>query len=392
MKNPVLHMKVARGSSHPWIFTKMVSHPAARPRPGAVVDVVSKEGDFLGRVFYHPSQTIAVRVLTTDPAEAIDRAFFERKLSAAADLRLRTLRLGESTDSWRLAHAEADGLSGIVVDRFADLFVVEPFCAGGATAGRDIAAALSSLFPGCSVAFRVSPRTADREGADFSGLLSEFRPPKSVDVNEHGIRMRVDFSSVHKTGYFLDQRENRVEAGRMAAGRNVFDLFCYTGGFSMHAAAAGAASVTAVDLDEKAIAMARVNAKLNGLSGNISFVHQDAFDFLRARVSAGEKADMVVVDPAKLAAVKDEIPRALKTYGDVNRLAMQAVKPGGVLLTCSCSGLVSEEKFRSVVSRSAEEAGVELQIFRVTGASPDHPVSSVFPEGRYLKAIWARVV
>ncbi len=211
-----------------------------------------------------------------------------------------------------------------------------------------------------------------------------------MDIRENGLVMRVDLAVGHKTGYFLDQRDNRLLAAGLSAGRDVWDLFCYTGGFGISAAKAGAKSVVSVDLDEKALAVAEGNAKRNEVS--VTYAHRNCFDFLRERTAAGETADVIIVDPAKLAAVRDEIPRALKTYNDINRLAMSAVRPGGVLVSCSCSGLVSEQQFVSVLSNAAREAGRELQIFRITGAAPDHPFRTDFPEGRYLKAVFARCI
>ena len=176
----------------------------------------------------------------------------------------------------------------------------------------------------------------------------------------------------------------------LAAGKGLLDLCCYTGGFSISAMKAGAASCTAVDLDEKALATARANATLNQVT--VDFRQVNAFDFLRSAVADGRQADLAVVDPAKLAAVKDEVPRAMRTYGDLNTLAMQVVRPGGVLVTCSCSGLIPPETFLSILRNSARDAGVSLQVFREAGAAPDHPVRSEFPEGRYLKVVYARVL
>ena len=359
------------------------------------MEVRTREGEFVGRGFYHPRQTIAIRLLTEDPAEEIDEAFFRRSLARAKTLRENVLKRPERTDAYRLAHAEADGLSGIVIDKFADVLVVEAFTAGALAAGEWIASALRDLYPQARIAFRASEKTQEREGVSFEALTRKYPAPTGVEIRENGLRLRVDFASIHKTGYFLDQRENRLAVGELAAGREVFDLFSYTGGFALNALRGGAKKVVAVELDELAIELARENARLNGLPGEeqaLEFRHADVFDFLRECVAQGQRADLAIADPAKLAGAKEELPRALRTYGDLNRLAVQAVKPGGILVTCSCSGLVSEETFRSVVSRSAALAGSELQVFRVTGAGPDHPVSSVFPEGRYLKVIFARVL
>jgi 23S rRNA (cytosine1962-C5)-methyltransferase len=281
-------------------------------------------------------------------------------------------------------------MTGLVIDKFGDVFIAEPFSAGWLRLGPFVAEALQKLYPHCRAAFRPDEKTEKTEGVSFGPLASRFPPPPYADIRENGLSLRVDFRRGHKTGYFLDQRENRAAAAALSAGKKVWDLFCYTGGFGLQAAKAGAAEVTSVDLDEKALETAEDNAKRNGLA--IRYVHRNCFDFLRERAAAGEQADLVIVDPAKLAAVKEEIPRALKTYNDINRLAIEALRPGGVLVSCSCSGLVGEAQFLSVLGGAAKEAKRELQIFRVAGASPDHPWSTDFPEGRYLKAVFARVI
>jgi len=395
MALPIVQLRIVRNSRHPWIYAKMVRHPRPRPPPGALVEVVDRDGTFAGRGFYHPGQSVAVRILTEDPGEAIDAPFFRRRFVLARALREEVLRLPEVTDAYRLVHGEADGLSGMVVDKYGDVLVVEPLSAGIRAAGEWIVAALKDVFPGARAVFRIGGRTEEREGVDFSPLRKAHPPPSRVVISEHGLKMEVDLAAGHKTGYFLDQRDNRRDLAALAPGKAVLDLFCYTGGFGLSTLRAGAREVTSVDLDEKALATAGRNARLNGLPGGGQTwtpVHRDVFDFLRDAAAKNLQADVVVVDPAKLAGVKAEVPRGLKTYSDLNRLAVQAVRPGGVLLTCSCSGLVRQDVFRSVVSRAAEEAGRELQFFRETGAAPDHPVSSVFPEGRYLKALWARVL
>jgi 23S rRNA (cytosine1962-C5)-methyltransferase len=384
-----ISLKGSYAIRYPWIFSKMVMHPRRRPEPGTLVEVWAK-GTFVGRGIYHPDRTLAVRLLTRRPEERLDEDFIFRRLEAAKALREDLLRIPETSDSYRLVHAEADGLSGLVIDKFADLFIIEPFSAGWLTLGPLLAQALQELYPGCRIAFRPDEKTEKAEGVSFGSLSSRYPPPCFTDIREGGLTLRVDFGRGHKTGYFLDQRENRAFAASFAAGKTVWDLFCYTGGFGLAAARAGAAQVVSVDLDEKALQTAEGNARRNGLV--VKYIHRNCFDFLREKTTAGERADLIIVDPAKLAAVKEEIPRALKTYNDINRLAIEALRPGGILLSCSCSGLVGEAQFLSVLGTAAKEAGRELQIFRVTGADGGHPWSTDFPEGRYLKAVFARAV
>ena len=224
---------------------------------------------------------------------------------------------------------------------------------------------------------------------DFSKVAKDYPCPDSVEIRENLLRMKVNLKTGHKTGFFLDQRENRLTLSQYCHGKEVLDCFCYTGGFAISAMLAGAKSATGIDLDEKALETAQENAQLNSVK--VAFQHANVFDYLRMMNGKGMHADVVILDPAKLAGCTEEINRAHRTYGDINRLGMQAVRPGGILLTCSCSGLVSERDFLSILTRSAAEAGVVLQIFKITGASSDRPFSTIFPEGRYLKAVFARV-
>ena len=385
-----MNLKTPRNSRHPWIFTKMVFHPRRRPEPGSIVEIYNRDGGFVGRGIYHPNRTIAVRLLTENRDEFLDEVFFRERLEQAKALRENVLHIPEQSDSYRLVHSEGDGLSGLIIDKYADVIVAEPYSAGYLTLWPMIADALKQLYPGHKVALRPDTRTEEGEGVSFAELARQYPCPKSVDITENKMRMRVDLDAGHKTGYFLDQRENRALIASMAQGKEVLDLFCYTGGFSIAATLKGAARATGVDLDEKALVTAETNAKLNSVE--VDYVHEDAFNYLRRMISEKRKADIVVVDPAKLAGVKAEIPRALKTYNDINALAMQAVKPGGILLSCSCSGLISEQQFLSVLVNAAGEARMELQTFRVNGASPDHPVRTDFPEGRYLVTVYSRVL
>ena len=369
----------------------MIHRPRRELRTGQFIRVVDRRGEFVAWGIFSPNGSLAVRVLSECESDRPGPEFFYNRLKSAMDFRETILSPQIQSDAYRVVHGEADGLSGLIVDKYADVIVIEPYSAGYIRSADWIISALTELYPGCRVAFRPDATTVEREGvaAESAELVRKHGPPASVTIRERSIKMNVDFRSGHKTGYFLDQRNNRAAISGMSAGKNILDLFCYTGGFSISAAAAGAATVTAVDLDENALRTAKSNAHLNGVRPE--FIHADVFDFLRERVKTGRTADIVILDPAKLAGVRDEIPRAKRTYDDLNRLAMKTVAPGGVLLTCSCSGFISEPEFLSILSYAAMEAGVVLQIFRIAGASPDHPVSSAFPEGRYLKAVFARV-
>ncbi|OOP56732.1 MAG: hypothetical protein AYP45_07450 [Candidatus Brocadia carolinensis] len=389
MELPVISLKAKRNSLHPWIFSRMIRHPQQRLQPGSLVEVISKEGSFIGRGIYNYKSNIGIRLLTENASEMLDQGFFFKKIEQAKIFREDILQIQRTANCYRLFHGEADGLSGLIIDKFAEVFVVEPYSAGYIGIMEWIVASLQALYPGSRIVVRPDERIAAKEGVSFSKIARNYSCPDFVEINEYNLRMMVNLKTGHKTGFFLDQRENRFTLSQYCRDREVLDCFCYTGGFAISAMLAGAKSATGIDLDEKALEIAQENAQLNAVK--VTFQHINVFDYLRTKISKGEQADIVILDPAKLAGCVDEIKRAHRTYGDINRFGMQVIKPGGILLTCSCSGLVSERDFLSILTRSAAEAGVVLQIFRITGASPDHPFSTIFPEGRYLKAVFARV-
>jgi 23S rRNA (cytosine1962-C5)-methyltransferase len=382
---PVVRLKIERRSSHPWIFQKMVERPATRLPPGSVVDILDRAGAWVGRGFYNGHSRIALRVLTTEPGESIDEAFFARKIGQAIALRREWLKLDAVADAYRLVHAEGDGLSGLVVDRFGGTVVLEFFAAGMHRFREAIQSALAEHFPGCRFYHFAEEHVGKQESFD---CRSPEPPPPEV-ITEHGIRFRVAPGGKHKTGFFLDQRDNRQFLSSFCAGRRVLDLCCNSGGFGVYAKVRGAEEVTGVDLDEQALALARQNAGLNSV--RIRFVQSDLFPWLRDMIAQGQRWDVVVLDPAKQTRDRDEVESALRRYTDMNRLAMQAVADGGLFLTCSCTGLVSEYDFLDSVRRSAWQAGREMQIIRVAGAGGDHPHLAHVQEGRYLKAVFGRV-
>ncbi|QDU19927.1 class I SAM-dependent rRNA methyltransferase [Urbifossiella limnaea] len=383
---PTVTLKIERRSQHPWVFQKMLERPAARIPPGSVVEVRDRAGQWVGRAFYNGHSRITLRMLTTDADEHVDAAFFAKKIAAAVAFRRDVLKLDADTDAYRLIHSEADGLSGLVVDRFADTIVVEFFSAGMFKQRDTIRAALAELFPGAKFYWFAEEHVGKQESFDCRPP----EPPPPGVITEHGLKFRVAPGSKHKTGFFVDQRDNRRTLASFCSGKRVLDLCCNTGGFSVYAKAlGGAADVTGVDLDETAIELAKQNAKLNGVQAR--FVQADLFSWIRDVLPNGEKFDVVVLDPAKLTRDRETVDLALKKYCDMNRLALHTVAPGGVFLTCSCTGLVSENDFLESVRRAAWQAGRQLQVFKVSGAGPDHPFLLSVPEGRYLKAVFARV-
>jgi 23S rRNA (cytosine1962-C5)-methyltransferase len=383
---PQVRLKIARRSSHPWIFQKMVEKPPTRLPGGSVVDVLDRDGQWVGRGFYNGHSRIALRVLTTDPAEMIDEAFFARRLDRAIALRRDWLKLDDVADAYRLVHSEGDGLSGLVVDRFGSTLVLEFFAAGMYRFRSAIETALATHFPDSRVYWFAEEHIQKQESFD---CRSPEPPPPGV-ITEHGLRFRVAPGSKHKTGFFLDQRDNRKLLAGFCPGRRVLDLCCNTGGFAVYAKGVGGADeVVGIDLDEEAIALAKQNANLN--QARVRFVQADLFPWLRETTAAGQRFDVVVLDPSKQTRDREAVDYALKRYLDMNRLALQAVAPGGIFLTCSCTGLVSEETFLDTVRRAAWQAGRTVQVLRLGGAAADHPFLVHVPEGRYLKAVFCRV-
>ncbi len=383
---PAVRLKIVRRSSHPWVFQKMVEKPAIRIPPGSVVDVIDRDGQWAGRGFYNAHSRITLRVLTTDPAEAIDEAFFARRIARAVALRRDWLGLDAVTNAYRLIHSEGDELSGLVVDRFGDVIVLELFAAGTYRFREAIQTALAAHYPGARFYWFADEHVQKQESFDCRPP----EPPASEVIAENGVRFRVAPGSKHKTGFFLDQRDNRLALSSFCTGRKVLDLCCNSGGFAVYAKARGGAEeVTGVDLDESALALARQNAGLNQV--RVRFVQADLFAWLRDVIATGQRFDVVVLDPAKQTRDREALDYALKRYGDMNRLALQAVAPGGLFLTCSCTGLVSEYDFLDSLRRAAWQAGKVVQILRVSGAGADHPFLGHVPEGRYLKAVFCRV-
>jgi 23S rRNA (cytosine1962-C5)-methyltransferase len=384
---PTVRLKIARRSSHPWIFQKMVEKPETRLAPGSVVDVVDRDGQWAGRGFYNGHSRIALRILTADRDEAIDAGFFARRLERAVSLRREQLALDAVTDAYRLVHSEGDGLSGLVVDRFGGTIVLEFFAAGMFRFRDTLMEALSGHFPESRFYWFAEEHVQKQES--FNCRAPE--PPSPGVIAEHGVRFRVSPGSKHKTGFFLDQRENRRYLASFCRGKRVLDLCCNTGGFAVYAKALGQAEeVVGLDLDEQAIELAKQNANLN--QARVRFIQSDLFPWLRDAIAGGQRFDVVVLDPSKQTREREAVDYALKRYLDMNRLALQAVSPGGIFLTCSCTGLVSEEAFLEMLRRAAWQAGRTLQVLKIAGAAADHPFLVHVPESRYLKAVFARVL
>ncbi|MHC5011518.1 MAG: class I SAM-dependent rRNA methyltransferase [Planctomycetota bacterium] len=380
---------VLRGGppAHPYVYSKRVMRVDRAARDGEVVRILTREGRPCGYGFFHGRSLITLRVLTYDPDVAPDEAWLRERVRAADALRRDVLRLPEQGNAWRVLHAEGDGVPGLVVDRYGPVAVASLFSLGWQRRRGELERALMEE-TGCDdVVFRADARVAAQEGIDLPAPA----PRPLLEIKENGVAFGVDASGGHKTGFFLDQRENRRRLADMARGRTVFDGMTYTGGFALAAARGGARAVRAMDLDEEALALARANAVRNDVA--VAFEHGDVFDALRAYAAAGpaDRPEVLVVDPPKWARDRAGLAAALTRYRDLNRLALQAVKPGGLVVTNSCSGLVSESALLGVIRDAARDTRREVRFLTVAGAAPDHPVSAVFPEGRYLKSAFLTV-
>jgi 23S rRNA (cytosine1962-C5)-methyltransferase len=383
---PVVHLKNAWNSTHPWIFQKLVEKPAVRPKPGSIVDVVGVDGTWIGRGFYNGHSRIALRMLEGDPDVVVDAGWFARRIADAVALRRDVLQLDAVSDAWRVVHSEGDGLSGLVVDRYADLLVVEFFSAGMFRHREWIYDALRAQFPGCRFHAFADEHVQKQESFDFRGS----EPAAPATITEHGIRFRADPAGAHKTGFFADQRENRQWLSQLVAGQRVLDLCCNTGGFAVYSAVRGASEVVGIDIDADVIEIAKGNARLNNVRPR--FVQADIFPWLRDAAGNGEQFDVVILDPAKMTRDREQVIPALKKYLDMNKLALGVVKPGGLFATFSCTGLVSEEQFLDMLRRAAFYAGRTVQVLKISGAGPDHPFLAQVQESRYLKAVFCRVL
>jgi len=371
-----------------FIYQKMVKEASPGARPGDCVAVYDRHGELFGRGLYNPKSAITLRMLTFD-ATPIDESFWRTALGRAASLRRDVLRLDDVTDAYRLVHAEGDELSGLVVDRYGDTLSVSLYSHG-------MWRALDALLPGLHEAagtkhhvVKVDERVQQQEGFAATGIRSDGAPTE-VSVTEHGVRFKVRFDFGHKTGFFCDQRDNRRRLAKMASGAEVLDLCCNSGGFGVYAMSIGnAKSATCVDLDEDAVALARKNANLNQL--RVDTVQADAFAYMRQMQANGRSYGVVVLDPPKLVFGRSDAGEGRNKYADLNRLAASLVAPGGILLTCSCSGALARDDFLSIVTGAVRHAGRHGQVLEVTGAAPDHPVSPRCPESAYLKAAWLRL-
>ena len=385
---PTIAIRAA--GTHQFVYRKMVEGPvgAAAPNHGDLVRVVDRDGVHLGFALWNGRSQISLRFLSR-ASEPPGPEFWSRRIDEAAALRTSVLNLERDTNAYRVVHAEGDGLSGLIVDRYDDVLSVEVFSLGMYQRIGPILSLCAARLGTSHYRVGVDERVAQLE--DFSGRsLASVNLPPRVTVQEHGIRYRIHFDEAHKTGFFCDQRDNRRDLAGFCAGRTVLDLCCYTGGFGLNALIRGQArEVSCVDLDEKAVAVARENGHANQVK--LEVIHADAFGYTRQMALNGKTYGVVVLDPPKLVVDRDEIPAGKRKYFDLNVLAMKLVEAGGLLVTCSCSGLLDAPEFMGLLGAAARNADRQVQLLAMTGAAPDHPVALNALEGAYLKVAWLRV-
>lgn len=377
---------------HPWVLDSAVAKLDGSAADGDVVDLATHDGHFIGRGLWNSQSRLRVRLYTFDAATPLDDGTWHRRIASAVALR-RDLGLDDRNGAARLVNSEGDDLSGLIVDRYGDYLAVQVTALAMAVRLETICDALEAAVAPRGILLRGAERgLAKLEGLALPDrLIRGSAPAGPIFVEEHGLKFGVDLAEGQKTGYYLDQRENRQAAARYARGRRVLDMFCYSGGFAVAAAVSGGArSVLAVDTSAKAAALARGNADLNG-AANVTVEAVDAFEKLDALAAAGERFGMIVLDPPKFARSRASVDDALRAYHRINRVAVGLLEPGGVLVTCSCSGSVSRDDFHQMLAGVAQRSGRPIQLLESRGAAVDHPVSVCCLEGEYLKCVIARV-
>ncbi len=377
---------------HPWVFSGAVARVEGDPPPGAEVLLVTEHGEAVARGLYNPLSNIQIRLYGWDAQIPLDEAFWSDRLDEALRLRRDVLHLVAADTACRLVFSEADGLSGLVVDRYGDWLSVQLTSLALASRRELLMRLLNEKLSPAGIWLRTEKGIREAEGLEIAdGLLCGETPPRPLFIKEHDLQYGIDIVEGQKTGFFLDQRDNRLAAARYVGGGRVLDLCCYSAGFAMNAVRHGAArEVLAVDVSEPALTMARANSEKNGLAHAIRFEKSDAFKALEGLRGAGERFDMVVLDPPKLARHAKGVPEAMRGYHSLNRLAIDVLAPDGILVTCSCTGYVEREMFENMLSEAALSAKRRLQILEVRRAAADHPTSVACEETDYLKCYISR--
>lgn len=380
---------------HPWIFSRAIARIEGDPEPGSLVDIYTHDGRRLAIAYWNPRSQIQARILTWDD-EPIDDGWWKRRLSRAIEAR-QVLRAEHQTNAYRLIHAESDYLPGLIVDQYDDWLVLQALTLGIDQRKHELARFLLELTDARGVYERSDVDVRRKEGLPpHRGPLAGDRPPEHVLIAEAGIALTVPIATGHKTGFYLDQRPNRLLTRmlirRLSTGAHLLNLFSYTGGFGLQALAAGAERVLQVDSSADALALAARQIELNHFDATrVEHVQADVFDYIRELNAQGSQFDIVVCDPPKFAQSEQQVERAARGYKDLNLHCFRLVKPGGYLLTFSCSGAISRDLFQKIVFGALADSGRDGQILAHLGAGEDHPIALTFPEGEYLKGLLIRV-
>jgi len=378
-------------SRHPWIFSGAVERVIGDASDGDTVAVYSSRGQFLARGVLNWQSQIAVRLLTWDD-QAVNASLWRQQLVAAVERRA-ALAADESTNAYRLVHAEADGLPGLIVDRYGEWLVVQFSSLAAERQRSRLLEQLAELLRPRGIYERSDDEARHKEGlAPRAGPVWGEAPPELIEIREHGQRFLVDVVSGHKTGFYLDQRDNRRIAAGYCSGASVLNAFAYTGGFAVYAAAAGAARIVNLDTSQSALQLAQRIMQLNGHTASPEdYVAANAFEWLRGCRDRGQQFDVIILDPPKFAASKSQVPGALRGYKDINLLAMKLLRPGGYLITFSCSAAITPDMFQQVMFQAALDSGRWVQAIQRLSQPADHPVLLTFPESHYLKGLVCRV-
>jgi 23S rRNA (cytosine1962-C5)-methyltransferase len=394
MKSPYLSVLVKPGREksilhhHPWVYSGAIQKIEGTPKGGETVDLINHRGEFLARGAYSPESKIRIRIWTWDPKTAINRDYINRVLEKAVAFRKNSINL-QTTNAYRLVHGESDNFPGLIVDCYHNLLVMQCLSYGAEAWRETITESLLQLTKATGIYERSDVDIRTLEGLPLqAGPIAGEGPFSNVVINENGLEYYVDIVRGQKTGFFLDQRQNRLAVRQLSQGKQVLDCFCYTGGFSIAALAGNAQSVVGCDVSEEAIDMGKKQVALNHLDQNrISWVNGDVFVILRGMRDRDQKFDMIILDPPKFASSVSQVEKAARGYKDINLLAMKLLRPGGYLVTFSCSGSVSADLFQKIVAGAALDAGVDAQIVTQLHQAEDHPILLSFPEGAYLKGL-----
>ena len=375
---------------HPWVYAGAIDRVAGGPSDGAEVDVHSSAGNLVARGLVNSQSKIQVRLYCWEPGRDLDRGFFRERIEQAIALR-EVLGLRQPGTGCRLVFSEADGLSGCTIDEYAGWLTVQFTALGLAQRRELIAEVLNELVRPSGIYVRTEKGIGLLEGLELhDGLLSGQLPPADLAIEENGLTFLVNIAEGQKTGFYHDQRDNRQAAARLAAGRAVLDAFCYTGAFGLHAAKAGAASVECVDVSEPALALARRNAERNGLT-NLTFTRADVFRHLDVQVKEGRRYGLIILDPPKFARGRSSIPEAVRGYRQLLKQSVKVAEPGGFVVFCCCSGLITPDMLTELIAQVASEERRDVQILERRGAAPDHPVAASCLETAYLKCFILRM-